>query len=330
MGIRKNKETEYLYASARVRAAENRLIGADKLESAISSKGISEIEALINGLDTASDNADKLNSALAAAYSFIEEISPDKNIASFLRYGYDCNNIKAVLKCHFRGTESDEMLFSFGTVPTETVKKMPAERDYSALPRHMSEAAFEAFEGYAKTKDPQIIDIILDKACFEDMLDAANASGEDFAIRLVHEKIDLINIMMCVRTVRMGGGFAEAETLRNSLIQGGDLDADKLFAASEIGEEEIGEVLLSTKYASLSGLFSESGKASLAEIECALDDLYMKTVQKTKFLPFGASILCAYLIATEYLVKNLRIILAGKMAGLSPEKLRERVRLSYV
>ncbi|MBQ8207195.1 MAG: V-type ATPase subunit [Clostridia bacterium] len=329
MGIRKSKETDYLYASARVRAAENRLIGADKMEAAIAARDASEIEGLIESIDVRNKSEDKLSAYLADAYSFIAEISPDNGIASFLRYGYDCNNIKAALKCHFRETDSSEMLFSFGTVSDERILKMPVSQDFSALPKHMSEAAAEAFDAYAKTGDPQLIDIILDKACFADMLEAAKESGEAFAAELVRMKIDLVNIMMCVRILRMGGGASEKDVLRRSLISGGYIDEEKLFDEAQT-EPGIASFLSGTEYSSLSEFFTEDGRISLAEIERRCDDLYMKKVKNTKVLPFGAPILCAYLVAAEYEVKNLRIILAGKRAGLSPERLRERVRVGYV
>lgn len=329
MGIRKSRETDYIYASARIRGAENRLVGADKMEAAIGAKDASEIEGLINGIEVGSSHGDKLSAYLADAYSFVAEISPDEDIASFLRYSYDCNNIKAALKCHFRGCEAEEMLFPFGTVSVEKIMEMPISRDFSALPSNMSAAASDAFDAYSKTNDPQLIDIILDKACFADMLNAAQRSGEEFAIELVRMKIDLINIMMCTRIFRMGGSFAERQILHDSLIIGGNIDAEALFAEVE-NEEEMSSFLSGSEYSSLSELFSRGGSVSLAEIERRCDDLYMNKVKNTKRMPFGAPVLCAYLVAVEYEVKNLRIILAGKKAGISSEKLRERVRSCYV
>lgn len=326
MGTRKTKETDYLFASARVRAAENRLIGADKTESAINAKDSSEIEALIGSVSAPEGSSDRLSAYLGSAYSFIAEISPSEDIASFLRYSYDCNNIKAALKCHFRETDCSEMLFPFGAVTVDKILAMPRELDFSALPKHMSEAAKEAFEAYAKTGDPQLIDIILDKACYRDMLDAAKS--DDFAYDLVRMKIDLTNIMMCIRIIRMGGGLSERDVLERSLIEGGYLDRMKLYDSRS--ENEIAMLLSGSEYSSLSAFLDDGGKISLAEIERRCDDIYMKKVRTTKSLPFGAPLLCAYLVAVEYEVKNLRIILAGKRAGLSGEKIRDRVRLGYV
>jgi vacuolar-type H+-ATPase subunit C/Vma6 len=41
-------------------------------------------------------------------------------------------------------------------------------------------------------------------------------------------------------------------------------------------------------------------------------------------------VLAAYLVATEYEVKNIRVILASKDAGLSGDVIFERLRESYV
>lgn len=327
-------ETEYLYSSARVRALEGTLIGADKLEAAIMSKDASETEDIIRRLSEGEGNAtgDALGARIGKAYSFIESISPDERSVSFLRYGYDCNNIKAAIKCAARDKDPDDMLFSYGSVPAEKIKEMPITLDFSLLPANMREAAREAYEEYAKTGDPQLVDIILDKACFADMLASAVAFGEKFMIDLVKIKIDITNIMMCIRICRMGRSSSEMTLLSDSLIDGGKLDKAALYAAVENGgEDALSALLLKTDYARIADLFDEGGEtATLSDIECACDNYYMEAVRGAKYIPFGVSVLCAYLVATEYEVKNLRIILAGKLAGLSPEVIKRRVRLSYV
>ena len=60
------------------------------------------------------------------------------------------------------------------------------------------------------------------------------------------------------------------------------------------------------------------------------DDLWMELVRKAKYIPFGAEVLIGYAVAIEYEVKNIRIILAAKDAGIAPDGIRERLRKSYV
>ena len=60
------------------------------------------------------------------------------------------------------------------------------------------------------------------------------------------------------------------------------------------------------------------------------DDFWMELVRDAKFVPFGAEVFIGYAIALEYEIKNIRILLAGKDAGLDSDVIRERLRKSYV
>ncbi len=323
---KKKSENEYIFASVRIRSAQNRLISSDKLLSAVNAKDASEVESLIASIEGGEAAEEKLNAFLKEAYSFAEEISPEASLVSLMRYVYDCNNIKSVLKCYFRGIECPrgEMLSEIGSIPLDTVKRLSTEKNFSDLPKNMGKAAEEALDAYAASHDPQLIDIILDKACYRDMLTAAIESGEPFAAELVKSKIDLTNILMAVRCLRMGGERA-SELFKRSALEGGNISRDELFGKDAA---DIAALLTGGEYSPLSELISSG--ASLSEIECRCDNIYMKKVKSASEIPFGASLISAYIAASEYQVKNLRMISAGKNAGLSPELLRERVRLSYV
>ena len=326
----KTAETDYLFASARVRAAEARLIGADKLESAISSKDKGEIEALAGSLcEGKGDGA--LGAYLTSVYDFISEISPSSDLAAVLRYPYDCNNIKSAIKCHFRGIASDGMMCDSGTVAPAEITRMVEKRDFSSLPENMARGAEEAFTLYARSLNPQIIDMVLDKACYADMLDGARRSGDDFTEALVKLKIDLTNFMMTLRCLRMSDAAKlEGDILASSLIEGGSIPAKALLDAYFKDEATLSSLLSGGELMSLSLLLSKGKEASISEIEKECDDIYMRKVRSAKFLPFGAPLLISYGVAAEYTVKNLRIILAGKRQGLRGDEIRKRVRLSYV
>ena len=61
-----------------------------------------------------------------------------------------------------------------------------------------------------------------------------------------------------------------------------------------------------------------------------LDLFEMKQIAPYQNAYFGAARLIGYLLAYEAEVKNLRIILAGRIAGDAGEKIRERLRGIYV
>ncbi len=339
MAVRYN-DTDYMYSSTRVRALEVKLASSDALfrmcEAASSadicaSLGDYGFEPIRASDDPASPvlREDTLTSLLTSSYADMEKMTDGKGTVDFLRYPYDCNNLKAAIKCASRGISADRLLSDAGTVNASSAKKAYADKDFSLYPSAMKKAVGEAEEAFAKTGNPQAVDFILDRACYEDMLASVKQTGVAFGEHLVRTKIDLTNIMTCVRVLRLHIGAASASLLDSALIEGGYLDTDIFRRALSGDEARFGDELRYTDGYYKLAAFIGVGE-SLATIEKRADDLWMLEVKQAKSVPFGAPVLIAYMAALEYQVKNIRIILAGKDAGLSADVIRERLRESYV
>lgn len=335
--LKSPKQTEYLYATARFRALEAGLVGKDRIEQLADAANAAEIYARLEefGVALVRDESGEvlaeqtLLGVLKAALDNVYESAPAPELYDFLRHPYDCNNIKVAIKCYLRGLSTDGMLFELGTASAEQVAKMPAEGDFSALPAAMAEAAPSAIAAYQKTANPRVIDLILDKACFADMLACVKRGGDPLHLQLICTRIDLVNAMICLRLVRMGGGEQARMLLEEAVLSGGTLDVQALLAAFDGGESALYELLNHSGYEKLVQSIKE-GNGSLASAERAADDYLMGLVRTVRYTPFGASVLSAYFYAQEFAVKNVRIILAAKSAGLDPQTIRERIRTSYV
>lgn len=268
---------------------------------------------------------------LSGAYREIKQLTEEKNTAVFdlWRYPYDCNNVKAAIKCFIRGIDPVAMLLDFGTVSIDEIQKAVRSNDFSALPSHMQAAAGEAVKIYSKTRNPQQIDFMLDRACYMDMLDAAEKSGVEYAVKLVKSKIDLINLAICVRALRMQSGEAGKTLLSDALLDGGTLDHAFLLELYAMEERQLWERLLYTDYKRFAEAISTQ-TPTLTEVERAADNAFMELVREAKFIACGPEVLIGYLLGVECEVRNLRIILAGKAAGLNAETVMERIRESYV
>ena len=339
------KETEYAYASARIRAMENRLVGRERMEVLIEAKTVAEAMGQLAEYGVLSVEApsgegtalrltgdareEMLLDVLRTAYREVEAAAPDAAVFRWFRYPYDCNNIKVAIKCHIRGIDPDGMLFDFGTVPAGDVMEAVTASDYRAYPSAMAAAAPRAKEAYAKTGDPCKIDAILDRACYEDMLANASASMDDTLVGWLRAKIDLVNMMICVRILRMKRGDIGLDFMRETLLTGGTLSAAFFEAAYAEGEKALWDALRYTAYGRVSATI-EKTDGSLARMEACLDDHWMSLVREGSRSAFGAAVLGGYLIGCETSVKNMRIVLAAKDAGLPVEAIRERVRGSYV
>lgn len=328
---------DYLYGSAHVRALENAIIGRDRIARLTEVKDVSEAYAFLAeaGVTVYRDEEGKplreetLLGILKGAYQTVEELAPDDSVLRLWRYPYDCNNVKAAIKAFIRGIDPTSMMFDFGCVDTETVVRMVETGDFTMLPRAMCAAAREAVDTYAKTKNPKKVDLILDRACYADMLSAAQSSDNAFVIRLVRAKIDLVNLMIAVRILRMNSGAAGTALLADAVIPGGCLDTSFVKELFDLGEDVLWAKLQVSDYAALADRVVQSDR-SLTAAERLADDFWMEMVRETKFIPVGLEVMVSFLLAHEYEVKNLRIVLAGKDAGIASATIRERIRDSYV
>lgn len=336
--------TEYLYASARIRSMENRLVGRERTEILIESRTAGEVmdrlaefgikpaeeaEHLIPAGEAVSAAREAmLLAVLREAYTEVEAAVPDPALFRYFRYPYDCNNIKAALKCAIRGIPAEDMLFDFGTVPADGVETLLREGKYESFPPHMAAAIPVARDAYDRTGDPRRIDTVLDNACYADMLAAAEETGDETLLLWVRTRIDLTNLVTTLRILRMGMGAAGEAFLSEALPTGGTLESSFFSKACAEGESYLWDSLSPTAYYRLAQV--EGDPRPLSAVEKACDDLYMNLVREGARVPFGAPVAGGYLIGCETSVKNIRIILAAKDAGLDTTVLRERVRLSYV
>lgn len=342
--MKKLQPTEYMYASARVRSLENRLVGRERLELLVEARSSDEVMDRLAeyGIKPAeeADGSTPVGEAVSAAregmllavlreaFDEVEHAVPDPALFRYFRYPYDCNNIKAALKCAARGISAEDMLFDFGTVPAAQVEELLREGKYSDFPAAMAAAIPEAQDAYDRTGDPRRIDTVLDRACYTDMTAAAEATADGTLIGWLRAKIDLTNILTTLRILRMGMGSVGEAFLEEALLTGGSLGKKFFTDAYESGEAGLWDALSPTAYYRLAHV--EGDPRPLYAVEKACDDLYMDKVREGARIPFGAPVAGGYLVGCETSVKNIRILLAAKDAGLGTDVIRERMRVSYV
>ncbi len=336
--MKKTQSTEYMYASSRIHALERYMVGRERIEALSDCRTVEDAIARLSeyGLTLPESDGgitparweDMLLAALKEAYAEVEASAPDPAPFRAYRYPYDCNNLKAALKCAIRGIPCDGLLFDFGTVPADAVENVLREgKEAEVYPSAMAHAVSEAREIYSKTADPRSIDAVLDKACYADMLTTLSTLGDATVMGWMQAKIDLLNLLICLRILRMNRGAAGEEFLADTLLPGGTLPPAFFTDAYAAGESGLWAALVSTPYTALTRL---GDAPSLSVVEKAADDLWMTRVRADAHIPFGAPVIAGYLVGWETAVKNIRILLAAKAAGLSQERLRERIRVSYV
>lgn len=331
---KKLKDTDYLFISTYLHSRERDLLTAARMERMIEAPTAEEAAKVLTEIgygefDAASPRelgsilAQEQEKLFADLYRFV----PDKAVVDVFKVKYDYHNLKALIKARATGTDaSDRLLLDAGRVSAEDMRRAVWEGDYGVLPPALRAAAGEAVEVLGNTGDPQLADFLLDRAYYAEMLSAAQATGSDFLVRYVRATIDASNLRSAVRTLRMKKG---ADMLRRVLVEGGTVRPDSIQTAALGGGLE--ELYRSTdlRQAAELGAAAVNG-GSLTAFEKACDNAVTAVAAKAKSVPFGVESVVSFLAAKEIEFTAVRVIMSGRMAGISGDTIRERLREAYV
>ena len=331
---KKIKDTDYLFLSTRVRALETQMLTRDRMEQMLEAKIPEDAAAVLLDCgygDIRPLTVPGLNQALAAEqetiYSELSFFAPDPVLIDVFKVRYDYHNAKVLLKSEAQGFSADELMLDLGRVPARELREKLLASDFRGLPPVLQEAVQEARETLGTTKDPQLSDLVLDRACYEDMFSIARQAGSDFLAGYVRISIDAANLRSAVRAGRMGKG---TEFLKPILFEGGNIDTGRVLSAAGAGGSlpDLYALSLLKEAAEAGGEALEGGR--LTEFERLCDNAVNDYLKTARLIPFGDAPVVAYLAAKENEFTAIRILLTGKLAGLEPDTIRERLRDAYV
>lgn len=317
----------YTYQVARVRARELTLLNRQDLESMMSLKGFEDCMRFLRdkgwGDSTEHTAEEILSIENRKLWEFMGELVRDLHPFDVLLLPTDYNNLKAAVKCISTDTEPVNVFKSGGTIDPAVLEAAVRNNDFSALPKEMAIAGEKAYKTLLQTRDGQLCDMILDKACLLALGEAGKSSKEPLVKDYAELIVAISNIKIAVRCQKTGKSLS---FIQEALAPCTSLNLRSLSEAAAKSLEDVFSYLSSTNYAPAVEKLKES--ASAFEKWC--DDRLMELVKKQKMNPFTLGPLMAYVIARQNEMSTARIILSGKLNGLDSGIIRERLRETYV
>lgn len=333
----KHEEGDYTFPCVVVRSYEGNLLSMEDTMRVLESKTVQGAMNVLadfgygdgKELENPRDFQEVLKKNLDEAYKLVYSIIPDEKEMNLFLYPNDYHNAKVLLKSEFLKTDATPLLLGTGTIPPEEMEEMIRKRSFNGMSVEMRRAVAEAIDLFAKSRDPQEIDIILDKACYKDMLTDAEDSENEFVSEYIRVGIDAINVNTFIRLREIG----KPRTFFQKVYLGGGNIDDKFFDNSyEEAYSQLAEKLAPFGFHDVFAIGAEQahrdGKYVL--LEKLLDDMKMNFVRGARLIPFGIEPLVGYLTAKDTENKNLRMILTGMIAGTDCNVTEERLRETYV
>ena len=238
---------------------------------------------------------------------------PDRRLVEVFQLKYDYHNAKVLIKAQAMGLDEARLLSQGGRYDPQRLREDFLRDDLRDWGEVFRQAVLRAREVLSATGDPQQADLVLDRACFQEMESLARACGSAFLQGYVRLSVDAANLRAAVRAARMGKG---SEFLNQILLPGGNVSERALAGARP---EELAERFRSGP---------DSGP--LTEFERLCDNAVTGYLASASRVPFGEETVIGYLYAREAEITAVRIIMAGRMAGLDGETIRSRLRATYV
>ena len=320
--------------SARIHAMENRMFTRERMDRMIDARDEGEALKVLSecgygGPDglSAQNLEEVLSQARGAVFGEIRSAVPDPRVADVFQLKYDYHNAKTLVKGEAMGVDADRLLLSGGRYDPEQLASGFRKDVLSGVSPRFQRAVQEARAVLADTHDPQRADVVLDRACFEEMAQLARACRSSFLEGYVRLSIDAANLRTAVRVARMEKG---SDFLLQVLLPGGNVSEKTLAAARG---DELGSLFQTgplAKAAQLGGKAARPAGGSLTAFERECDNALTRYVADAKRVPFGEETVIAYLYAKEAELTAVRTILASRRAGLEGAAIRERLRETYV
>lgn len=327
------RDTDYLHASARVRALENGMVTHRDFQKMIDAKTAEEAYKVLSdapichGIPMA-EYERGLERNLQEAYSLVEGVAPAPGLVELFRYRYDGHNLKTAIKAKRNPGSAEGIYSSLGNLSPKAVAAGVESGRLEGLSEPLATAAREAVDALAKTGDPQTVDILVDRGVLESMLKMADEIGSPFVKKYVAAQVDIANIRGVVRLKRMEKSVFFLEKV---LVPGGEVSLSSLTEAYSKGYDAILGVISASSYGKVlePAFDSIRGKGTLSLFEKLCDNALVSILDAARTVPFGIEPLAAYLAAKESETKAARIVMASKLAGADPQQITERLRETY-
>lgn len=334
----KINEGDYAYSSALIRAIEIRLLDIGRFDRMLDAstaeealKVLAEAEYGNGGGNTGSsaEFEELLSDEMMKCYSLLLEIAPQPEIIKAFQRRHDYFNLKVLLKAEFSGKEAPSILMGAGTIEKDRMKQIIREREYSELTTMMQQAVEETYDVFSRTQDPQAIDLLMDKASYHQFAADLKAVDNPFLHEFADITVDITNIKMFIRARSLNKSW---DFIKKLLLEGGTIHENTYLENFDKTIEAFIGALHASKYSETvqKGWDLFKTKKNISGLEKLLDDYMMKFVQGSKMILMGIEPLIAYLFAKEAEIRNVRIIMTGKVNRLPIDLIRERLRLGYV
>lgn len=331
-------EKLYLDIIPKIRVYEKRLIDNVKFNRMLDLENIDEVFKFLSETvygENISDDINIYNYEQVLSLEFgrlfksLKDIFDNKELINIFLKKYKYNNIKLMLKAKLLNVDLGDILFNIEDFDNEFIYTAIKTENYSSLPDEIGDLVKKTLKDFEENKDPQRIDILIDKIMFGELLKESKNISSDFLTKYIQILIDVFNVKTLFRIKNLNLNRALFDDV---IVSGGNIALSNLkMIFSEPKENILNRFSMTNMYKYIKeGLENYVNNDDLNILDKELDDYLMEYLKNAKIITTGLAPIIGYINAKENEIKNIRIVLVGKINNVDSDSIKRRLRKNYV
>ncbi|MBQ3552828.1 MAG: V-type ATPase subunit [Clostridia bacterium] len=326
-------QESYIYAAARIRSQENKLIPGDKLRRMAQASLTDALRLLSeSGYGGAVQlTAQNINAAiaeeLAITKSFICEITPDKQKTDVFLMQTDITSLKLLLKLRcLNGSIEGVPLSTAGVFEPAELRYMVEHGDYGKLPKIISDTLTLLEIKLYDSPSPRLISVELDKAYISYALSVKD--------RFINEYYSIFSeYTNAIILLREREQKTSPERVFLYLLPGSSVTRELFMKHFEAPLDTLSRTMFENSPIrdALSHAFLEASRTNaISAIEKCRDNALMELAKRGRSECENLLPLFGYMHAKQQEAKAIRLVFTLKLSGEKSETILERLRELYV
>ncbi|NLY20727.1 MAG: V-type ATP synthase subunit C [Tissierellia bacterium] len=332
------KREEFVQASATTRVYEKSLLRRDQIDRMTDAKTIDDVFRIlsetdyserISKLDDKYDIDTFLDGEINHFYSEIYGVTTYKNIVDIMAIYYIYHNLKVIVKESIVDEDLERLYCKLRRDVTDEIRLTISRGEKLSETDKYRETVNRALEDYEVSKDPQRIDLIIDRCYYNHLNILSREINVPMLNRYSKNTIDFYNVKL---TLRAKSQNKKLDFVDEFLVAGGNINLDE-FRLNYF--DSIDSIISKLKNYDISpylqkGLEGYKSNGKISEFDKAMQNYQMDIAKESKRITYGPEVLFSYLVAKEAEVESIRVIFTAKINDLPPDEIRVRLRDLYV
>jgi len=331
------KAEAYVEASSYIRVLEKSVMSRGDFEKVLEADTLREAFRVIaqsSSFDFSNTSENDIQQAFEAGleelYKTVLKLPVDPQVVALPAIKYAFHNLKVAAKSKVSGKAYPDIYLGVPLSYEEEIRRWleDGDTDQQELPGFITAAYKDALLAYGESKDPQDIDIVLDKAMLAAMLASSRDIGSEMILEYVRMSIDFYNLKAMMRSRQMSKGL---RFFTNCFAPGGQVEQGLFVDMYNQSSDRVKSKFYYQYFGDMvgAGLDRHEQSGNFSHLEKLLDDALIRQIQKAKYIAFGPEVPFAYIISRENELRQIRILLSGKANQIDPALLKERLRENY-